>query len=195
MKVVILKYNAGNIQSVDFALQRLGLKAMVTDSGDQIRQADRVIIPGVGEAGTAMAYMKSRGLDRIIKNLKVPVLGICLGMQLMCTRSEESSTDCLGIFTDPVLKFTGEGKIPHMGWNQIYSVKDGLFKGVDENSYLYFVHSYYLPLSDNTIATCGYMTEFSAAIRKENFMALQFHPEKSGPVGQKILKNFCGEGF
>lgn len=193
MSIVIIKYNAGNIFSVDSALKRLGVEAVVTDNKELIRQADKVIFPGVGEAGTTMKYLNECGLDDVIKNLKQPVLGICLGMQVMCRYSEEGNTDCLNIFGTEVKRFVPEkheDKIPHMGWNTITDVKAPLFDSSLENQYVYFVHSYYVALSSHTIAKTDYIQPFSAAMQKENFYATQFHPEKSGDVGEKILTNF-----
>jgi len=190
MKVVIIKYNAGNIRSVGFALERLGIHAEITDDFESIRKADKVIFPGVGEAGTTMKYLKENGLDVIIKDLKQPVLGICLGQQLMCNHSEEGNTDCIGIFDVPVLKFPPLLKVPHMGWNSLLETQGDIFKEIPEGSYVYFVHSYYTPLCENTAASCDYITRFSAALQKDNFFATQFHPEKSGDTGHLILKKF-----
>ncbi len=191
MKVVIIKYNAGNIRSVLFALERIGVSAIVTDDYDEIRSADRVIFPGVGEASSAMKYLKEKGLDKLICSLTQPVLGICLGMQLMCSYSEENNTECLGIFEQKVKLFPKSGlKIPQIGWNNITCLKSPLFNGVDENAYMYFVHSYYVENCDAAIAKTDYIVEFSSAVQKNNFSAVQFHPEKSGEAGQKILENF-----
>ncbi len=191
MKVVIIKYNAGNIRSVLFALERIGVNAVVTDNEDEIRAADRVIFPGVGEASSAMKYLKEKGLDKLICSLKQPVLGICLGMQLMCKHSEENNTECLGIFDQQVKLFPESGlKIPQIGWNNISDLKSGLFDGVEENAYMYFVHSYYVENCVNAIAITNYVQDYSSAIHKDNFYAVQFHPEKSGEAGQKILENF-----
>ena len=191
MKVVIIKYNAGNIRSVLFALERIGVQAVVTDNHDEIRAADKVIFPGVGEASSAMAYLKSKGLDTLIKGLKQPVLGICLGMQLMCSFSEENNTDCLGIFDQKVRLFPTAGlKIPQIGWNNITKLKTALLNNVPENAYMYFVHSYYVENCAEAIAKTDYIIEYSSAIQKDNFYAVQFHPEKSGDAGQKILENF-----
>lgn len=193
MKIACIKYNAGNIYSVVHALRRLGVEPVVSDKAEDILSADKVIFPGVGEASTTMNYLKAGNLDKLIMSLKQPVLGICLGMQLMCSYSEEGGhTGCLGIFDVPVKLFRpaqGE-KIPHMGWNGIYDLKSPLFNNIFENDYVYFVHSYYVPLCGNTIATCDYTGPFSAALNKDNFFATQFHPEKSGPVGRNILKAF-----
>jgi len=191
MKVVVIKYNAGNIRSVLFALERIGVDAIVTDDHDEIRSADRVIFPGVGEASSAMKYLKEKGLDTLISSLTQPVLGICLGMQLMCKHSEENDTECLGIFDQTVRLFPQDGfKIPQIGWNNITHLKTNLFKGVSEDAYMYFVHSYYVEKCDNAIALTDYISEYSSAVQKDNFYAVQFHPEKSGEAGQLILENF-----
>lgn len=191
MKIVIIKYNAGNIQSVDFALQRIGAEAIVTDNIAEIQSADKVIFPGVGEASSAMKYLNDAGLPSVIKNLNQPVLGICLGMQLMCKSSEEGNTDCLGIFDDSVVKFTSdEYKVPQVGWNTISDLKSPLFNNVKENEYMYFVHSYYVPQSTNAIASTNYILDYSSALQKNNFYGVQFHPEKSSKAGEQILKNF-----
>lgn len=193
MGIVIIKYNAGNIFSVDSAMKRLNVDAIVTDDIELIRKADKVIFPGVGEASTTMNYLRSTGLDKVIKELKQPVLGICLGMQLMCKHSEEGNADCLNIFDVDVKRFISqkhEDKIPHMGWNTITDVKNPLFDTSLENQYVYFVHSYYVPINSNTAATTDYILPFSAALHSENFYATQFHPEKSGSVGEYILTNF-----
>lgn len=192
MKAVIIKYNAGNIQSVLFALERIGVKAIVTDNHNEIRSADRVIFPGVGEASSAMSYLKEKGLDQLISSLSQPVLGICLGMQLMCKFSEENNTSCLGIFDQTVKRFpvTSGFKIPQIGWNNIYDLKSKLFEGLSDNNFMYFVHSYYVESCVNAISKTDYIAEFSSAIHKNNFYAVQFHPEKSGEAGQKILENF-----
>ncbi len=193
MKTVIIQYNAGNIQSVLFALERIGVDAIVTDDVEQILQADKVIFPGVGEASTAMQYLKQRKLDQLIVQLKQPVLGICLGMQLMCKFSEENNTHCLGIFDEQVSKFvTGNVhlKIPQIGWNNIDDLKTNLFSKVQNNSYCYFVHGYFASKGSHTIATANYGIAYSAALHKDNFYGVQFHPEKSALVGEQILKNF-----
>lgn len=190
MKTVIIKYNAGNIQSVIFALNRFGIEPIVSDDKKTIATADKVIFPGVGEAGSAMKYLKEKELDVVIKNLKQPVLGICIGLQLMCKHSEEGNADCVGIFEEHITKFPPNEKVPHMGWNSISGLKDPLFNNIDEHSFVYFVHSYYAPISPYTIATSNYMFDFSAGLRKDNFYAFQFHLEKSGPIGEKIMKNF-----
>lgn len=204
MNTVIIKYNAGNIQSVLYALERIGIEAAVTDDPAQIRAADKVIFPGVGEASTAMNYLKERRLDQLIRELKQPVLGICLGMQLMCRYSEENDTPCLGIFDEVVKKFdpatqneikasgaaTGTLKVPQIGWNNIYDLRSGLFSGVTENSYCYFVHGYYAARGPHTIATTDYVQPYSSALHRENFYGVQFHPEKSAQTGARILQNF-----
>ena len=192
MQVAIVKYNAGNIHSVVHALRRLGIEPILTDNPTLLQQADKVIFPGVGEAATTMQYLQKTGLDQVIKNLTQPVLGICLGMQLLCKHSEEGNVDALGIFDIPVKKFTWQKglKIPHMGWNQIEQLKGPLFAGNQENDYVYFVHSYYVPVCEHTIATTQYSGPFSAALNKDNFYATQFHPEKSGDVGSLILEQF-----
>jgi len=195
MKVVIIKYNAGNIMSVDYALQRLGISAVITDDAEVIRAADKVIFPGVGEASTTMRYLKERNLDTLIAGLRQPVLGICLGLQLMCRYSEENDTPCIGIFNEEVKKFRSQVpenkiKVPHMGWNQIYNMQNRLFMGNMGNAYTYFVHSYYAAIGPDTIASCDYDVTFSAALHRDNFYATQFHPEKSGYPGSQVLKNF-----
>jgi glutamine amidotransferase len=193
MNVIIVQYNAGNIQSVLYALERLGVSATVTDDPVMIQAADKVIFPGVGEASTAMAYLKARNLDQLIVALKQPVLGICLGMQLMCKHSEENNTTCLGIFEEQVLAFKATDntiKVPQIGWNTITSLKTELFSGVPENSFAYFVHGFYAGLGDNTIATTDYIQLYTSALQKNNFYGVQFHPEKSAVVGEKIIQNF-----
>ena len=192
--LTIIKYNAGNIQSVLYALERIGMEATVTDDVELIRKADKVIFPGVGEASTAMNYLKERGLDKVIKNLEQPVLGICLGMQLMCNYSEENDTACLGIFDENVKHFQPSSgmsaKVPQIGWNDIYDLKTDLFKNLPLHSYCYFVHGYYAALGSHTIATANYTLPYSAGLHKDNFYGVQFHPEKSAAVGEQILKNF-----
>ena len=196
MKVAVVKYNAGNIQSVMNALRRVGVDPVLTDSPVELRKADRVIFPGQGEASHAMEYLQTHGLDQVIKSLTQPVLGICIGQQLMCEHSEEGNVDCLGIFPAQVLRFhpqKHEQKVPHMGWNQLENVQDPLLEGINEGAFVYFVHSFYVPTTDYTIATTNHILSFSSAMRKDNFMATQFHPEKSGSVGERILTNFLGE--
>ena len=190
MKIVIINYGAGNIQSIKFATQRLGYEAILSDDIEEIRTADKVIFPGVGEASSAMKKLKSTKLDAVIPTLKQPVLGICLGMQLMCNYCEEGGTKGLGIFDVDVIKFNNTLKVPQIGWNQIYNLKSALFEGIPENEYMYLVHSYYAPLCAETIATTNYGLEYSSSLENENFYGTQFHPEKSGDVGEKILGNF-----
>jgi glutamine amidotransferase len=196
MNIVIIKYNAGNIRSVDFALKRLGVSASITADQDEIRSADRVIFPGVGEASTTMSYLKHHKIDTLICDLKQPVLGVCLGLQLMCSYSEEGDTECLGIFPEKVMKFdpkpeeTALFKVPHMGWNSITGLRTPLFDNISEDEYFYFVHSFYATTGADTAATCNYLVPFSAALQRDNFYATQFHPEKSGKTGAKILENF-----
>lgn len=196
MKVAVVKYNAGNIQSVMNALRRVGVDPVLTDNPVELRKADRVIFPGQGEASHAMEYLQTHGLDQLIKSLTQPVLGICIGQQLMCEHSEEGNVDCLGIFPAQVLRFhpqKHEQKVPHMGWNQLENVQDSLLEGINEGAFVFFVHSFYVPTTDYTIATTNHILSFSSAMRKGNFMATQFHPEKSGSVGERILTNFLGE--
>jgi glutamine amidotransferase len=191
--IAVVKYNAGNIRSVLNALNRLGVEPVLTDDAEALRNAERVLFPGQGEAATAMAYLRERGLDRVICSLRQPVLGICIGQQLMCSHSEEGNTDCLGIFPMEVVRFQPqrhEDKVPQMGWNSIHNLKTRLFDGVDEGSFIYNVHSFYVPESPYTIASCEYILPYSAALNKDNFYSTQFHPEKSGSVGEQILKNF-----
>ena len=193
MNLTIVQYNAGNIQSVLYALERLGVSATVTDDPALIQASDRVIFPGVGEASTAMAYLKERNLDQLIVALKQPVLGICLGMQLMCKHSAENDTNCLGIFEEQVLAFKATEKttkVPQMGWNNITNLKTDLFNGVPENSYTYFVHGYYAGLGTGTIATTDFIQPYSSGLHKNNFYGVQFHPEKSAAVGEQIIQNF-----
>ena len=191
MKVAVIKYNAGNIQSVAFALERLGITYQITDEAEIIKSADKVIFPGVGEASTTMKYLKETKLDLVIKSLKQPTLGICLGMQLMCNFSEENNTECLGLFDATVKHFQSQGdeKVPHMGWNKIKITNDWLSM-TTENEYMYFVHSYFVPLNEFTSAITEYIVPFSAAINKNNFYAVQFHPEKSAAAGELVLKSF-----
>ena len=188
--IAIVKYSAGNIKSVQNALIRLGYKSIITDDPSELINAEKVIFPGVGEASSAMLYLRERGLDRTIISLKQPVLGICLGLQLMCRFSEEGETECLGIFDTDVRLFPPVDKIPHMGWNNCLTMKGDLFKGLTINNDLYYVHSYYAEISTCTVATCDYILPFSAAMQQGNFYATQFHPEKSAETGEKILKNF-----
>ncbi len=193
MNLVIIQYNAGNIQSVLYALERLGVQATVTDNLETIQAADKVIFPGVGEASTAMHYLQDRGLDKVIKNLQQPVFGICLGMQLMCAYSEENDTACLGIFEEQVKLFKPTDatiKVPQIGWNTIGNLKSNLFKGVKEESYTYFVHGYYAALGQHTIGTTNYVQPYSCALHKDNFYGVQFHPEKSAKEGEQIIQNF-----
>lgn len=188
--IAVIKYNAGNIRSVENALNRIGASCVVTDDLEAIRKAERVILPGVGEASTAMEYLKSKGLDILLKSLKQPLLGICLGQQLMCNYSEEGNTTCLGIFNTSVKLFPPKDLVPQMGWNSLSKMKGKLFKDLSEKDDVYFVHSYYAELCEDTAAVCDYILPFSAALQKDNFYATQFHPEKSGIAGEMILKNF-----
>ena len=193
MKVSVVKDNAGNIRSVDYALVRLGVEAVITADKEILQSADKVIFPGVGEAGTTMNHLKATGLDELIKNLRQPVFGICLGMQLMCRHSEEGEVDCLNIFDVDVKRFVPqkhEDKVPHMGWNTIGKTNSKLFEGFTEEEFVYFVHSFYVPVCDFTAAETDYIHPFSAALHKDNFYATQFHPEKSGKTGERILRNF-----
>jgi glutamine amidotransferase len=188
--IVIIDYEAGNVQSVKYALERLGVNAEITNCETTIRKADKVIFPGVGEASWAMKKLKETGLDKLIPQLKQPVLGICLGMQLMCEQTEEGNTKGLGIFPIKTLKFPAEDKVPHMGWNQINQVKGDLYRGIANKGFVYFVHSYYVPVNKYTVADTKYIRDFSASLQKDNFYACQFHPEKSGDIGQQVLSNF-----
>ena len=190
MSIAIIKYNAGNIRSVQIALERLGAESVVTDNPAIIRLAEKVIFPGVGEASSAMKYLKERKLDEVIRSLSQPVLGICLGLQLMCAHTEEADTKCLGIFDNTVVRFPDKDKVPHMGWNSIHKLKSPLFKGVENGSHVYFVHSYAAKPDKEQIAETNYIMPFASAFQKDNFYATQFHPEKSGDIGQQILKNF-----
>ncbi|MEP0134226.1 MAG: imidazole glycerol phosphate synthase subunit HisH [Eudoraea sp.] len=190
MKLVIVDYGAGNIQSIKFAFKRLGVEAILSEKAEEIMAADRVIFPGVGEASSAMNKLKASGLDKIIPELQQPVLGICLGMQLMCHSSEEGNTLGLGIFDTDVVRFTNSVKVPQIGWNQITNLKSALFKGVIEKDHIYLVHSYYAPICEETIAVTEYEMAYSSALQKDNFYGVQFHPEKSSKVGARILKNF-----
>ncbi len=190
MKIVIINYGAGNIQSIKFAIQRLGYKAVLSDDPEEIKAADKVIFPGVGEASSAMKKLKASGLDTLVPQLKQPVLGICLGMQLMCSYTEEGDTKGLGIFDVNVLRFNHGVKVPQIGWNQITSLKSSLFTGVEEKEHIYLVHSYYAPVIKDTVAQSYYGVQYSTALRKDNFYGTQFHPEKSSTVGEQILRNF-----
>lgn len=193
MSVAIIKYNAGNIRSVDYALRRLGVEPIITSDEQTLLRAERVIFPGVGEAATTMDFLRASGMDRLIRSLRQPVLGICLGMQLLCRHSEEGDADGLGIFDADVRRFVSvrhEDKVPHMGWNTISRTRDALFDGFEHDEYVYFVHSYYVPVNPYTAAVTDYIHPFSAALHRDNFYATQFHPEKSGGVGERILRNF-----
>ncbi len=191
MKIGIIRYNAGNTQSVIYALNRLGIEPIVTDSPEELNACDKIIFPGVGEASTAMHYLQERGLNKLIPSFKQPVLGICLGLQLMCQHSEENNTKCLGIFPMDVKRFPAKDKVPQMGWNSITHLKGPLFKGLKEKDFVYFVHSYYAEYSAAyTIAQTDYILPYSSAIQKDNFYAVQFHTEKSSEVGAQLLKNF-----
>lgn len=192
MQVAVVKYNAGNIYSVMNALKRLGVEPILTDDAQQLRQADRILFPGQGEAKGAMTYLCEHGLDQVIRSLTQPVLGICIGQQLLCKHSDEGNVDCLGIFNADVKRFTPihhEDKVPCMGWSMIHDTKSPLMSGI-EGQYVYFVHSYYVPLCSETIAVADYISPYSAALHKDNFYATQFHPEKSGSVGERIIRNF-----
>lgn len=189
-KIVIIDYGAGNTRSVQFALERLGIEAVLTNNHTQIQAADKVIFPGVGQAQTAMLNLQSTGLDQLIPTLKQPVLGVCLGMQLLCDFSEEANTDCLGIFPLQVKRFPKIMRVPHIGWNQIITLESPIFNEIPDKEYMYYVHSYFVELSEYTIATTNYGLSFSAAIQKDNFYGCQFHPEKSGSMGERILANF-----
>lgn len=190
MKIVIIDYGAGNIQSIIFAFKRLGYEPVLSSNADEIQLADKVIFPGVGEAGSAMKKLRESGLDKIIPSLKQPVLGICLGMQLMCNGSEEGDTKGLGVFNVNVVRFNNEVKVPQIGWNQVSHPEAPFFNGVKNNEYMYLVHSYYAPLCENTIATADYGRKYSVALQKGNFYGVQFHPEKSSIAGERLLKNF-----
>ena len=192
MDVAIVKYNAGNIYSVVNAMKRLGINPILTDDAEMLQKADRVLFPGQGQAKEAMEYLKAHQLDQVIKNLTQPVLGICVGQQLLCRHSEEGDVDCIGIFDVDVTRFKPqkhEDKVPAMGWNELYDLKTDLYKGLS-HPYSYFVHSYYVPLCEETIATADYILPYSASLHKDNFYTCQFHPEKSGKVGEQILRNF-----
>lgn len=193
MKVAIVDYNAGNVRSVLNAVRRIGVEPLLTRDATEIRSADKVIFPGQGEAAGTMRFLRDTGLDRVITGLRQPVLGICIGMQLLCRHSDEGDTDCMGVFDADVLRFAPrrhEDKVPHMGWNSLRDVQGSLFRGLHDGAYVYFVHSYYVPLCGSTVATCDYIQPFSAALQRDNFYATQFHPEKSGGVGEQILHNF-----
>jgi len=195
MKVVLIKYNAGNVQSVLYALERLGVEAELTDEVEKIRAADRVIFPGQGEASSAMAYLKERKLDQVIQEIKQPFLGVCLGLQLLCTHSEENDTDCLGIFPVKVKRFIpsagGQEKVPHVGWNSLENlVKNSLLKDLPDPKFMYYVHSYYAELGEHTLATTTYIHDFTAILHRDNYWAIQAHPEKSSTLGEKLLENF-----
>ena len=195
MKVVLIKYNAGNVQSVLYALERLGVEAELTDEVEKIRAADRVIFPGQGEASSAMNYLKERKLDHLIREIKQPFLGVCLGLQLLCTHTEENDTDCLGIFPVKVKRFipsaSAQEKVPHVGWNSLENlVKNPLFKDLPETKFMYYVHSYYAELCENTLASTSYIHDFTAILHRDNYWAIQAHPEKSGAFGEKLLENF-----
>jgi glutamine amidotransferase len=188
--IAIIKYNAGNISSVQNALDRLGYNSIITDNPKEILAAEKVIFPGVGEASSAMKYLTDRGLDQVIRSIEKPMLGICLGLQLMCASSEEGNTKCLGIFKEKVKLFPPEEKVPHMGWNNFLTLKGSLFNGIEKSNDVYYVHSYYAEVGEDTIAECSYIKNFSSAMQKNNFYATQFHPEKSAEIGEQLLKNF-----
>ena len=193
MNVAIVKYNAGNVYSVVNALRRMGIEPLLTDDAEALKKADRVFFPGQGHAGEAMDYLRARRLDEVIRDLKQPVFGICVGQQLLCKHSEEGNTDCIGIFDAEVKRFQPErheDKVPCMGWQELHNLKSPLMEGLGDNPYVYFVHSYYVPVCAETIATADYILPYSASMHKDNFYTCQFHPEKSGKVGEQILKNF-----
>lgn len=190
MSVAVVRYNAGNVRSVVNALERIGASYLVTDDVRELQAADRVIFPGVGEASAAMTYLRSVGLDKVLRELTRPVLGICLGMQLLCESSEEGDAECLGILAGRVKRFTVSEKVPHMGWSQVTRLEHPVFDGISERSFFYFVHSYRVDLSEDTVAECAYGERFSAAVARQNFVGVQFHPEKSAEVGEKLLRNF-----
>jgi glutamine amidotransferase len=188
--IAIVNYNAGNIRSVQNALIRLGYESIITDDATEILKADKVIFPGVGEASSAMKYLTDKGLDKVLVAIEKPMLGICLGLQLMCKFSEEGNTNCLGIFDTNVKKFPNTGKVPHIGWNNFETTKSELFKNIEIDNDVYYVHSYYAEINEQTIASCNYILPFGTAMHKNNFYATQFHPEKSADIGEQILKNF-----
>lgn len=188
--IAIVKYNAGNIRSVKNALDRLGVPSVITDHPEELKAAEKVIFPGVGEAGSAMSYLTERGIDKVLKELKQPFLGICLGMQLMCAHSDEKNTPCLGIFREKVRKFPPRGIVPHMGWNNFNTVKGPLFEGLNTEANMYFVHSYYAEIGDDTVGVTDYLIPFTSALEKDNFYGVQFHPEKSADEGNRLLENF-----
>ncbi|MBL4625086.1 MAG: imidazole glycerol phosphate synthase subunit HisH [Flavobacteriales bacterium] len=188
--IAIIKYNAGNISSVQNALIRLGYESIITDDANEILHADKVILPGVGEASSAMKYFNEKGLDKTIRSIKNPFLGICLGLQLMCDYTEEGNTNCLGIFNAQIKKFPPKDKVPHMGWNNFSSIQGELFNAIKKDDDVFYVHSYYAEISEETVATCDYIQPFSAVMQKNNFYATQFHPEKSANIGERLLKNF-----
>jgi len=190
MKLVIVNYNAGNVKSLSFALKRLGVEPILSDNPEEILAADKVIFPGVGHAEYAMKQLKAKGLDKILPLVKNPFLGICLGQQLMCKHSEEGNTECLGLFDVEVKEFPPLEKVPHMGWNKLSNTKGPLFKGISEDAFVYHVHSYYIPVNPYMQAQCDYIVPFATSMNRDNFYACQFHPEKSGVVGEQILKNF-----
>jgi len=190
IKIVIIDYGAGNIKSIQFAIERLGFKAVLSNNEEEIKNADKVIFPGVGHADSAMKMLKEKGLDKLIPTLKQPVLGICLGMQLLCTTSEEGNTKGLGVFNVDVKRFSNTLKVPQMGWNTISNLESDLFKSISEHEFMYLVHSYYVPMCNETIAVTDYGGNYSSALQKNNFYGVQFHPEKSSGAGEKILKNF-----
>jgi glutamine amidotransferase len=190
MNIIIIDYGAGNIQSIQFALERLGFEGVLSDNWNEIQKADKIIFPGVGEASSAMKKLKESGLEKLIPTLKQPVLGICLGMQLLCNSTEEGNTKGLGIFDVDVVKFSSKVKVPQMGWNTIYNLKSPLFEGNKENEFMYLIHSFYAPKCSEMIATTNYEMEYATALQKDNFYGVQFHPEKSGAFGEQILKNF-----
>ncbi|MCO6429357.1 MAG: imidazole glycerol phosphate synthase subunit HisH [Deltaproteobacteria bacterium] len=194
MEVAVLEYNAGNVRSVLYALERLGVRAEVTGSPERLASAAKVIFPGVGEASSTMRYLREHGLDGVIRSLEKPVLGICLGLQLLCSHSMENDTECLGVFPEPVLRFDADRaagiKVPHMGWNAVSATRGPLFEGIPEGTNFYFVHSFYAQIGDDTCGVCNHGIDFSAAVSSRNFSAVQFHPEKSGPAGERLLSNF-----